>query len=354
MLSGEEWLFPQPVREKTFEIPGIEEKGGFGMKIGLLLPHFGDHCTHERVFGQIRAIEEAGFNSVWVRDHLSFRPHEFEGKSSRFLEPFTTLSALGVLTKKIILGTSTIVTFRHPLVTSQLFGTLAYAARGRIIAGIGAGTPRAPFDAVGLPYEKRGKIVEELIQILRLTWSQDHASFHGEIYHFDDMTIDPRPPADTPIYYGGVTSASVRRTAQYCDGWLPQRMPFKILDPFVARLRALEGKYQRKTRIPISYFPLANIDQDSARAREQIGMERLVQNLATMIRDKKWEGITATEANLEGAIIVGSPQECVDQLGRCQERGFDEIVLDMRNTFFEWEAKVELVAAHILPHFHKG
>jgi probable F420-dependent oxidoreductase len=321
------------------------------MKIGLLIPHFGDHSTHERVFGQARSIEEAGFHSIWVRDHLSFRPHAFEGKSSRFLEPFTTLSALGVLTKKITLGTATIVTFRHPLVTSQLFGTLAYVAQGRIIAGVGAGTPRAPFDAVGLPYEKRAKIVEEMIQILRLTWSQDHASFHGEIFHFDDMTIDPRPPADTPIYYGGMTSAAVRRTAQYCDGWLPQRMPFKVLDGMVARLRELTEKYQRNMKIPISYFPLANIDRDSKRAKDRIGIDRLVQNLAHMIEEKGWKNITASEENLAGAVIVGSPQEVVDQLGAFQERGYDEVVFDMRNTYDEWETNVELLATYILPHF---
>lgn len=323
------------------------------MKFGLLLPHFGDYCTYERVFGNVRWMEEAGFNSVWVRDHLSFRPHAFEGQSTMFLEPFTTLSAIAPLTEKLILGTATIVTFRHPLVTSQAFGTLAYIAKGRIIAGVGAGTHKASFDAVGLPFEKRVKIIEEMIEILRLTWSQDHVSYHGEIYNFDDMTIDPKPPPGTPIYYGGLTNAAVRRTAKYCDGWLPQRMPFKILDRMVANLRELEAQQQRQKRIAISYFPLANIDRDSTRARKRIGMDRLVENLGHMIQEKKWKGISATEEDLEGSIVVGSPQECVDQLARFQERGFDEIVFDLRNTFDEWETMLDLLATGVLPHFRE-
>ncbi len=265
-----------------------------------------------------------------------------------------TLATIAALTKKLILGTAVIVTYRHPLVTSQLFGTLAYVANGRLMPGIGAGTPRAPFDAVGLPYEKRGRIVEELIQILRLTWSQEHVSFHGEFYNFDDMTIDPRPPMDTPIYYGGLTNASIRRTAKYCDGWLPHHTPFKILDRMISYMRELEEIQQRKKPISITYFPLASIDRDSTRARKRIRPEGIIEELGRMIREKKWKGICAREEELNGSIVVGSPQECVDQVASFQERRFDEIVFDLRNTFDEWETSIELLATQVLPHFKEG
>jgi alkanesulfonate monooxygenase SsuD/methylene tetrahydromethanopterin reductase-like flavin-dependent oxidoreductase (luciferase family) len=190
-----------------------------------------------------------------------------------------------------------------------------------------------------------------MIEILRLTWSQDHASFHGEIYHFDDMTIDPKPAADTPIYYGGLTKAAVRRTVKYCEGWLPQRTPFRILDGMVDLLRKLEEEQGKQKRTAISYFPITSIDRDSSRARKRVGMERLIENLAHMIQEKGWKGISPTERDLEGAFVAGSPQECVDQLGRFQERGFDEIAFDLRNTFDEWESWLELLATEVLPHF---
>ena len=322
------------------------------MKIGLLLPHFGNDCTHSRVFDHVRWMEEAGFNSVWVRDHLSFRPHTYEGDSSLFLEPFTTLAAIAALTKRLVLGTATIVTFRQPLVTSQLYGTLSYIAKTkRIIAGVGAGTPRAPFDAVGNPFEKRGRLVEEMIEILRLTWSQDNPSFHGEFYNFDNMNIDPRPPADTPIYYGGMTKPAIRRTVKHCDGWLPQVMPFKVLDRMVADLRELEAQASKKKPIAISYFVFLNIDRDSARARQRACVDRLVQRLGENIKLKKWQGITASEKELGGILVAGSPQECVDGLAMIKERGFDEVVLDLRMTFDEWEKQLELLATDVLPHF---
>ena len=324
------------------------------MKFGLLLPHFGDHCSVKNVLGHVRWMEEAGFNSVWVRDHLEFHPHEFEGKSSVFLEPFTTLAAIAARTERLVLGTATIITFRHPLVTSQLVGTLAYLANGnRLIIGVGTGVTPQDFCASGLPFEKRGKIVEELLQILRLTWGQDHASFHGEFYHFEDITIEPKPPVDTPIYYGGWSKAGLRRTVTYCDGWLPQRMPYKVLDKLTADLQAMQEKYQSRKKIAITYFPLCSIDRDSARARKRIGIERIVGELKTLSEEDGW-GVEATEENLGGMIIVGSPQQFVDEIGKFVDRGIDEIAFDLRNTFDEWEKSLELLAAEVLPHFKEN
>jgi probable F420-dependent oxidoreductase len=324
------------------------------MKIGLVLPHFGKHCTYERVFGQVRWIEEVGFDSVWVRDHLFFQPSSFEGKSTFILEPFTTLAAIAALTDRLKLGTSTVVTYRHPLVASALFGTLAYIAKGRIIAGIGAGAHRATFDVVGLPFEKRGKIVEEMLEILRLTWSQDHVSYQGEFYRFEDVTIDPKPPSRTPIYYGGVSYASIRRAITYCDGWLPYRIPAKVLDSLIEHLRDRHAKERRKDRIAIAYSPLVSIGRDGERARKRIGIGSLLENLAKAIKENQWEGISATEENLDGMIIAGSPQQCVDQLGRLQAMGVDEILLDLRNTYDEWENSLDLLANGVLPHFKEG
>lgn len=323
------------------------------MKLGLVLPHFGKHCSYERVFDHVRWIEEVGFDSVWVRDHLFFQPSSFEGKSTHILEPFTTLAAIAKLTNRLKLGTSTVVTYRHPLVTSALFGTLAYIAKGRIIAGIGAGAHRATFEAVGMPFEKRGKIVEEMLEILRLTWSQDHVSYKGEFYHFEDVTIDPKPPFGTPIYYGGVSYASIRRAITYCNGWLPYRIPMKVLDRLIDHLRERHERERRQDRIAIGYSPLVSIDRDGERARKRIGIDNLLENLARAIKENQWEGISATEENLDGMIIAGSPQQCVDQLARLQARGIDEILLDLRNTYDEWETALELLSTGVLPHFRE-
>jgi len=322
------------------------------MKIGLRIPHYGEYCTHERIFGQARWIEEAGFHSVWVRDHLSFHPHAWEKQYTNILEPFTTLSAIAALTKTLTLGTSTVVIYRHPLVTSALFGTLAYIAKGRVIVGIGAGGVPAPFEAVGLPFDKRGKMVEEFLQVLRLTWTQDHASFQGEFYKFNDVTIDPKPPSGTPLYYGGISNAAVRRAVTYGDGILFQHAPFKMLDDLVAHMRKLEEKQQKQKSTILSYSPWLSIDRDSRKAWGYMNMGRVVQSLKRpMSLDERWKAIGTSPEDLEGTFVVGSPQECVDQLAKFKERGYDEIVLDLRNIMDRWDESLELLATDVLPHF---
>ena len=72
-----------------------------------------------------------------------------------------------------------------------------------------------------------------------------------------------------------------------------------------------------------------------------------------MIKRTKWKGVEGREEDLEGSLIVGSPQQCVDQIGKLQERGIDEVAFDLRNTFDEWEESIELLATEVLPHFKK-
>src|SRR5262245_39504065 len=106
-----------------------------GTRFGLLLPHFSDDATRERLFGFVARIEALGFECVWVRYNLSFEAHGFE-KPGRFVDPFVTLSVIAGLTTRLRLGTAVTVPFRHPLVTAQLVGSLAWAAAGRFEMGV--------------------------------------------------------------------------------------------------------------------------------------------------------------------------------------------------------------------------
>ncbi|HYU21166.1 MAG TPA: LLM class flavin-dependent oxidoreductase, partial [Chloroflexota bacterium] len=146
----------------------VDLRPGQGTRVGVLLPPFGDESRWERLFGFSPRLEELGYRSVWVRDHINFHPHAFEGQSRRFVDPFIALTAVGMLTRRMVLGTGTLVPFRHPLVVSQLFGSLADVCGNRIIAGIGAGGAAHSFEAVEMPYESRWQACRELAHILRL------------------------------------------------------------------------------------------------------------------------------------------------------------------------------------------
>src|SRR5690606_28987470 len=101
---------------------------------------------------------------------------------------------------------------------------------GRLIAGVGAGAYREPFEATRIPFSRRVQALTETVEILRRTWRNEPASYAGELFAFDDVAIDPSPGPDTPIWIGGSTPAAVRRARDLGDGWLPGRCPLKTFD----------------------------------------------------------------------------------------------------------------------------
>ena len=200
-------------------------------RFGLLLPHFGQAANVDRVVGGAPQFEEWGFSAVFVRDNLMFRGHGFEPPGTTMMDPFTTLAAIAASTERLTVGFATLVPIRDPVVTSQLLGGLSnLAGPGRFLVGIGAGGQKDSFRALGIDWDSRTELVKEYVQVMRTTWMGEHVKHRGEFFQFEDVTIDPRPPPDTPIWYGGSTPASVRRALEYCDGWFPGRCPLKTLD----------------------------------------------------------------------------------------------------------------------------
>lgn len=315
---------------------------------GVLLLHFGHTARRETVIDQAPQLEEWGFSSVWTRDHLEFQPHGFEKPSSVFMEPFTTLTAIAAITKDLIVGTATTIPFRHPLVTSQLYCGLAAVAGDRIIAGIGAGTPKKPFTATGIRYEDRIEAVKELAEILHVTWKGPHASYHGQLYSFDDVTLDPRPAADTPVWYGGSTPASIRRTLEYADGWFPGRCPLRSFDKYLRRIR--KGEKEQGRKLGVGIIPCISI----ARSREEAVAAVDVHGLLEEAHSRPfWDGPFESADDLEGILIAGTPDQCIAQIKEFVDRGVDQVVFDFRLRPDDYEQQVAWLARDILPEVRK-
>ena len=180
------------------------------MQFGVLLPHFGKEASPSRLIDGSRMCEELGFHSVWVRDHLLWHPHGMEKSGLKFVEPFVTLSAVAAVTKKIILGIAVLVPVRWPLKVSQDLASLSYIAGGRVIAGMGLGFNPAELATVGLRIEDRIEILRETVEIARLIWKENDASYRGKIFSFENVTIEPKPAEPIPIFCGGSTRAAIQ------------------------------------------------------------------------------------------------------------------------------------------------
>jgi alkanesulfonate monooxygenase SsuD/methylene tetrahydromethanopterin reductase-like flavin-dependent oxidoreductase (luciferase family) len=312
------------------------------VKIGLLLPHFGPSSTYERLWDTGARLGELGFHSAWVRDQLGFRGLGFEGRNSHFVDPFIALAGIASRSD-ITIGTATLTPIRQQVVLAQLVGSLAYLAKGRLILGIGLGGQPRAFELAGLRTEDRVAHFREMVEVLRATAHPD-ASYEGRFTTFRDLTLDPAPPADLPLWYCGTSPAAIDRALRYTDGWFPGRCPFIVFDPLLARLR--EGGEAAGKSMAAAIVPLVSIGRDRADALERINVPSLLEEA----RGKPgWNVEFETADDLRGALIAGNARDIADELAAFQDRGVDEVVLDLRLRMDAFEETLDLLARDVLP-----
>ncbi len=317
------------------------------MQFGILLPHFGKEVSATRLIDGSRLAEELGFDSVWVRDHLLWHPHGMEKAGLKFVEPFIALAAIAAVTKKLILGTAVLIPVRWPLKFSQNLASLSYMAGGRVIAGIGLGSTPGELAAAGLKPEDRAQIMRETVEIARLIWRENNASYKGKIFFFENVTIEPKPVEPIPIFYGGSTRASIRRVAEYCDGWIPGRVPMATFDDRLNLLRQLTNR-----KIILGNIPVVRIDKDRAKARADIDVEALARSSeGTPHWIKPPSGKFETIEDLEGLLIVGNPDDCAREIAKFRQRGVEHLVFDLRLQYHRYEETLRLISEELLPRF---
>ena len=130
-----------------------------------------------------------------------------------------------------------IVPQRNPLVLAKELATLDRLSGGRVELGLGVGWMREEFEALGVPWERRGARNDEYIAAMRALWAGPHAEFHGDFVDFGPVTCSPRPvQASIPILVGGDTDAAIDRAVRIADGFFPGEGDAERLAALIARL----------------------------------------------------------------------------------------------------------------------
>jgi coenzyme F420-dependent glucose-6-phosphate dehydrogenase len=164
--------------------------------------------------------EKAGFDSVFVSDHL--QPWNHEGGHAPAAIPW--LGALGARTERVILGTSVLTpTFRyHPGVIAQAFATLGVLFPGRIVLGVGTGEALNEV-ALGMPWPdppERFARLKEALELIELLWREERVTFEGQFYSTENATIYDRPETPVPIYIGAAGPAATRLAGRVASGFI--------------------------------------------------------------------------------------------------------------------------------------
>jgi probable F420-dependent oxidoreductase len=233
-----------------------------------------------------RAAEEAGFHGVLLADHIFFPgelrsryPYSADGKpafdgATPFPDPWTTIAAMSSVTTRLRFGTMVfILPLRHPLELAKTLGTLALLSGGRVVLGAGAGWVREEFDTLGIPFETRGKRMEEMVAVMRQVWTGRMVEHRGRFFEHGPLQMSPAPGHAIPIYFGGISDVALARAARLGQGWIGTgQMPEEAVELCrkLARLRAEAGREREpfETIVPLVVPP----EPDLLRRLEAEGM----------------------------------------------------------------------------------
>ncbi|MEA5358170.1 LLM class flavin-dependent oxidoreductase [Amycolatopsis sp., V23-08] len=197
------------------------------MKIGVNVPNFGPGTDPGALRSWAQTVEGLGYDLLMVSDHVAITPDVAAQYPAPFYEPFTTLSWLAGVTHRVRLGTTVLVVpYRHPLLVARMAANLdQLSGGGRLVLGAGIGWAKQEFDALGVPFEERGKLTTEYLRAIRAAWAEH-----------DDYRAGP-----IPLWLGGHSDAGLRRAIALGDAWHPLRLTLSGLREGLGRLKKLAG-----------------------------------------------------------------------------------------------------------------
>lgn len=190
------------------------------MKVGVQLPEVEREVRWHEVLDMVRAIEDLGYDSVWVGEHLLYRWQDRAPRGP--WEAWAILAAIAAVTSRIELGPLVACTaFHNPAVLAKRADTIDEISGGRFILGLGAGWNETEFRAFGIPFDNRISRFEEAFTIIRSLLHDGAVDFAGTYYSARDCELLPRGPRPhgPPLMIGSTGERMLRITAPHVDSW---------------------------------------------------------------------------------------------------------------------------------------
>lgn len=295
-------------------------------RIGIASPHiFADGNVDMDLVRRYAVRAEAlGYASLWTQERVT--------GTQTSLDPITFLSYLAGQTTRVRLGVSVFVLPRHnPVHLAKQLASLDQLSGGRLIVGVGLGGNAAELPMYGMSPERRVRRFIEHVEIMKALWTQSPASYAGDFYSFDGVSIAPQPvqKPHPPLWFGASAEPAVRRALRLGDGWTGAGSAGR--EAFSENVERVKGWLAEEGRDPAS-FPISKrvylaIDDDEERARRRL---------------KEWFAFYYGNAELAERVGVwGAAGRVQEQLAAWSEAGVSEFIL---NPVFDMEEHLERLA----------
>jgi alkanesulfonate monooxygenase SsuD/methylene tetrahydromethanopterin reductase-like flavin-dependent oxidoreductase (luciferase family) len=188
------------------------------LRIGIQLPEVERQVPWVEYVAMARAAETAGFDSIWIGDHLLYRG---DGRPERGpWEAWTMLSALAAVTERVQLGPLVACAgFHPPGLIAKMAATVAEISRGRFVLALGAGWNQPEFSAFGLPFDNRVSRFEESFTIIRRLLAGERVTLRGRYWEADDAILLPPPTRRPRLMIGSNGARMLSMTLPHVDTW---------------------------------------------------------------------------------------------------------------------------------------
>jgi probable F420-dependent oxidoreductase len=261
------------------------------MKFGIAFANIITFAEPDGLVTLARGAEAAGFESVWTVEHViypegyeSAYPYDPSGRmamdsATPLPDPLLWLAFVAAASETLRLGTGILILpLRNPLVLAKELATLDHLSGGRVELGIGVGWLEEEFDALGVPFARRGARTDEYIEVLRALWDGDHATHDGEFVSFADVSSNPKPTnGRVPIHVGGHSRAAAERAGRLGDGFFPGTGEIGDLVDIVRQTAAAAGRDPEAIEITYGNEALVGPGAGEEVARlAEIGVDRCI------------------------------------------------------------------------------
>jgi probable F420-dependent oxidoreductase len=280
-------------------------------------------------------VEALGYDSLWVWDHilLGVEPH------FPIMDSLTTLTTIAARTKRIKLGTGILVLpLRNPVALAKQLATMDQFSGGRLIMGMASGWYKREFDALGIPFDKRGKLMDENLEILNRLWTEEKVDGKYMAHNISAAVMYPKPAQKPrmPLLIGGYADRVLARAGVAGDGWLTY---FYEPKNFTKSWNKVVAAAKEAGKDPDKLLNASQLPIMVGKSREAVQADMLDW------LNKEWDFPANSDCTRESA-IMGSVDDCVAQLKEHLAVGVQKII------FVPYKYRpdqVEIIAREIIP-----